>query len=1052
MSGAAPDQPAPRYPAFISYSRADRQIAQTLQRNLERYVLPQASEILGPNASDRPFRRVFRDEDELVPGQDLPGRIREGLEHSEFLVVLCSPAAAKSSWVDKELVEFVGLHGVKRIIAVVVSGEPNAGRTGVGAAHEALPPPLRFTVNDGVVTDVPCDEPLWLDWRGQQRGDRLNFLRLVAALLSLSSLDDLVRRDQARERAARRLQRRIIVGVSALACVAVLTAFTSYRQRQNALEIQSTYLGAESFKQSQAFDNASAAVLALAALPAGRGIVLPRRSTAIAERALVSALNLNRLRAVFRHGGPIQTVRFNRSGTRFVTASEDGTAMIVDIETRRVIARLTHERTVDHAVFSDDDTRVATASSDYTAAVWDAESGRKIATLTGHTFAVDYIEFSPDGRKILTSSVDGTNRIWDATTGAQLGMIGTLNGSYNRARYSPDGRMIAGSADGRVHLWSADSVKSIVTINAKAQDVRSIRFDGTGKRVVTAEVMGVRIWNAASGALIRTIPESEATLDALFDPGGTRLVIVPTRADPQVLDAATGKVVATLIGHLYNITNAWFSRDGSRVLTTSPDGTARMWEAETGLELLQFGHFNGVPLSSAQMSPDARLVLTGTPDGLVQLWDAEIPKPAMILSGHTERIVSVQYSADGTKLVTGSRDHTAIVWDARKGSPLVVLRGHTAPVWAATFNRDVSLVATGSMDKTAIVWDAQSGARVATLTGHINSISEVEFSPDSRFVVTASRDWKARVWDAHSGALAKTIQHKQPVNMAHFSPDGQTVLTVSNDATAMLWNRTTDDLKVLRHPAKVLDGAFDSQGRRVVTACDDGAVRIWDVRTGALLRTMGGHADTVNAVQFDPTGLRVLSVSDDALGLLRDAETGAELARLPHSSAVKGASYSPDGKYIASVDAVGMLYLWTSDAAAVTRMTRTEHDGAPVVFSPDSRSVVMASTDPTIAIWSLAEPQFAGSHAHGRALVDAGCRALHAIDGYENAPAFVLSAALLNPNDPAPCDRPGALTLAFYRNAWCSTVTWGCAIPKPAAEPPAPPTRPAPKKEEKQRE
>jgi WD40 repeat protein len=1047
---AAPQQPDAlepksfKYAAFISYSHEDRRIGAAIQSKLEKYVLPRASQILGPDAARRPFARVFRDEDELVPGESLPRRIHEALENSQFLVVVCSPTAATNDWVEKELIEFIAIRGAKSVIAVVVDGEPNAGRTTETAAREALPRPLRFVVEHGALTEVPCDEPLWLDWRGDLQNDRLTFLRLVAALLGLNTLDDLVRRDQERERAARRLQRRIIVGVSVLALLAAAAAVVAFEQRQNALEVQSTQLAREAGNQSQAFDNAAAATLALAALPAGRGIVLPRRSTAIAERALVSALSLNRLRAVFRHEGPVSTVRFNHSGSRLITSSGDGSAAILDVKTWKPVVQLRHQQGVSFGVFSADDRFVATACDDGTAAVWNADNGSMVANLTGHRYAVTYVEFSPDGRRVLTTSSDGTVRVWDADSGAQLHMFGALDNSARLARYNPNGHsIVAEGEDGKVHVWSMDGDHPSVTIDANPRDVSMMRFSADGARVAVSEGKSSGIWDATTGRLIRRIAQDEPVTDAVFSPDATRLVVLSDGTEARVLSATTGATVSTLKGHVFKISNAWFSKDGSRVLTTSVDGTARVWIAESGLEIADFGHVNGLGLTTAQFSQDGQSVATATADGLVQLWDASVPAPAMILKGHSGVTLTAQYSPDGTKIVTSSADKTAIVWDARTGSPLTVLRGHTGPVWAASFNRDGSLVATGSMDKTGIVWDARSGERVATLSGHINGVAEIEFSPDSEWVLTASRDWQARVWNARTGALVKTLQHKARVNTAHFSPDGQLVLSASADASAMLWNRANGDVKVLRHAARIVDAVFSPSGRTVATASGDGTVRVWDARTGTLLRTLAGHSDGVNTVAYTPNGSKLLSVGDDGYGLLWDVETGAQTAVLTHQYPLADASVSPDGRFLATVDTIGMVQVWTADGAAVSEMTRSELDKTHVRFSPDSRRIILAGNETTVAVWSVPEPPFPAWHERGPSLVRAGCDAIRAIPGYTNAPAFVLGAALLNPDDPPPCDRAGMLTLGFYRTAWCSAIAWGCSAPVDRLKPVVPLVRPA---------
>jgi hypothetical protein len=196
-----PSEPAHSYRAFISYSRVDREVAKKLQRLLEYYVLPATLRAVsaGVTREARPLTPCFRDEDELVPGQDLPDRIRRGLESSEYLVVVCSKSSAKSEWVEKEIIDFCRLGRTKNILAVVIDGEPNAAQE----SEESLPRALRFKIDsEGELTGQPA-EPLWIDWRESARNDRVMFLRIVAALLSLQSLDELVRRDAHARRRAR---------------------------------------------------------------------------------------------------------------------------------------------------------------------------------------------------------------------------------------------------------------------------------------------------------------------------------------------------------------------------------------------------------------------------------------------------------------------------------------------------------------------------------------------------------------------------------------------------------------------------------------------------------------------------------------------------------------------------------------------------------------------------------------------------------------------------------------------------------------------------------
>ncbi|MEM7350994.1 MAG: toll/interleukin-1 receptor domain-containing protein [Acidobacteriota bacterium] len=199
-------QQQPRYRAFLSYSRRDRKAAIRLHRALEKYKLPRGTE----GVRRRKLGRFFRDDDEMSASPDLGGALRGALEDSESLLVVCSPAAAKSRWVNEEIIHFKRLGRQGAIFAVIVDGTPNAPNE----TEECFPPALRFVVApDGRVTDQPT-EPLGLDLR-QEPFARLR-ARLAAGLLGVP-FDSLWRRD--RRRARRRL------AVTSLFTLAILSGF-----------------------------------------------------------------------------------------------------------------------------------------------------------------------------------------------------------------------------------------------------------------------------------------------------------------------------------------------------------------------------------------------------------------------------------------------------------------------------------------------------------------------------------------------------------------------------------------------------------------------------------------------------------------------------------------------------------------------------------------------------------------------------------------------------------------------------------------------------------
>lgn len=217
---------APRFRAFISYSHRDKAVAASLHRALEGYRVP--AKLVGRDTAVGPVPRrltpIFRDRDELPASGDLGREINAALEGSQFLIVVCSPAAAASRWVDQEILAFKRLHGDDRVLALIAGGEPFVA--GSGRDDECFPPALRFRLDaDGMLSSVPA-EPIAADLRAGSDGKRLAKLKLVAGLTGLR-LDDLARRET-----QRRMRQLTAVAIGALLGMAFAVGLALYANAQ----------------------------------------------------------------------------------------------------------------------------------------------------------------------------------------------------------------------------------------------------------------------------------------------------------------------------------------------------------------------------------------------------------------------------------------------------------------------------------------------------------------------------------------------------------------------------------------------------------------------------------------------------------------------------------------------------------------------------------------------------------------------------------------------------------------------------------------------------
>jgi len=199
-----------KYFAFISYSHADDRWSRWLHRKLETYRVPKR--LVGRASEHGPVPRcltpVFRDRDELTGAPDLGSTVTAALEASRHLIVICSPSAARSRWVDEEVRAFKRIGRSDRILTLVVDGEPNASARPGEEARECFAPSLRFELDpDGGLSGRPA-EPIAADLRPGKDGRTNAKLKLIAGLLGIG-FDELKQREQ------RRQQRRLLLVTAA---------------------------------------------------------------------------------------------------------------------------------------------------------------------------------------------------------------------------------------------------------------------------------------------------------------------------------------------------------------------------------------------------------------------------------------------------------------------------------------------------------------------------------------------------------------------------------------------------------------------------------------------------------------------------------------------------------------------------------------------------------------------------------------------------------------------------------------------------------------------
>ncbi len=322
------------------------------------------------------------------------------------------------------------------------------------------------------------------------------------------------------------------------------------------------------------------------------------------------------------------------------------------------------------------------------------------------------------------------------------------------------------------------------------------------------------------------------------------------------------------------------------------------------------------------------------------------PSMRQTLEGHRKSVRAIAYSPDGTQLASGSWDNDICIWDLKTGETIRTLKGHTDAVRTVAFSPDGKRLASGSSDNTIRIWNAETGEAIRTLEGHTNAVVTVAYSPNGMQLASSGRnEGTIRIWNPDTGEPQQTFDsgRRSALYSISYSPDGV----------------------------------------KLAAAYGDKKIRIWDAKTGALLKTLTGHANHVECVAYSPDGTKLVSVSPTGNKRIHiwDAETGAflrTLKRFLHSAAM--VAFSPDGKMLAGAGKDRTIRVWEFFSGEILQTYTTDGSVLSIAFSPDGAALASSSRrlrgKDAVQIWDApsapagASVRIEGEREHGAGAFD----------------------------------------------------------------------------------
>ena len=680
---------------------------------------------------------------------------------------------------------------------------------------------------------------------------------------------------------------------------------------------------------------------------------------------------------VLEHTFDVKDAMFSHNGDFIVTGSKDGTAAVWDSKSLDKIAELAHWKVdtcneengfnIMHSVesidVSPDSKLIATSSGDAAVRLWSMDDVRKTTTPkpTQCVKGQSHAKFDRSGKLLLSRGKEGKSVVLKATNTVEWARLddklpettGSINFSPKRHK-----KLLLQVGNDNAQLWDMEQGNLSQATPFGKKNLVYTNFDGAGNPfALTLDQQHLVYWDLSleqprfhfpanifgPGSSITKIAIGSAVKGGNMEKGQLFLSYSNQKmpnigARGVLIDINSGDIISFLNHPWGHVTDAVFSKDGSRLSTGSSNGEVALWDTsfrERGKvlrghrdkvnevhsdpnnpnilstvssdgsvitwnlkTLMPINHFKFAvgPLRALKISPDGGSIAVRSDSGAILLKSAKTNKTKELIKKNGMTMLFDRNSGD---LFTGDRSRRALHW-ANSGETKKTLFMADARIHSMDFMQDGQWLLTGHgdpmirRDNNVHLYDLQKNQRLLKLTGHELPISGVSANDSVNRVITYGMDGLVILWDSSVlvDAAAKDIPYLEPKDA---------IATISVSKTKIYEQHG-------RIKAPKVFATFSPNGDKFIAAEINGS--IWDSSDGSLVAKLIGHSGQINHAVFSPNSKLIATASSDMTVRVWSADSGAVLTTFRgHTAQVNHLNFINDS-LLASASDDGTVRIW----------------------------------------------------------------------------------------------------------------------------------------------